>query len=195
MTLASRERISVDLQGLKAALLGRARDLGVSPSVVVRESLAGVLGTSRALVAERLERGHANDRVRLSLRMRREEALAVFQGARSARTSPGDYVANLAAGVPALAAGTGRHEHLAALIASNAELSTLSRNIHHLTALLRQGAVRPAQEYRAMLDTLADDVRRHLLLASSVLADLRPRHGAPLRTNRPAAESPETRNV
>jgi hypothetical protein len=30
--------------------------------------------------------------------------------------------------------------HLSALIASSAEISTLSRNIHHLTALLRQGA-------------------------------------------------------
>jgi hypothetical protein len=43
--------------------------------------------------------------------------------------------------------------------------------------LLRQGSVRAAQEYRDMLDTVADDVREHLTLASSVLADLRPRHG------------------
>ena len=61
-----------------------------------------------------------------------------------------------------------------ALTASSAELSTLTRNIHHLSALLRQGEVRAAQEYRRMLDTLGDDVRAHLHLAGSVLADLRP---------------------
>ena len=75
-----------------------------------------------------------------------------------------------------LTSGTTRCEHLAALIASSAEISTLSRNLHHLTSLLRQGSVRAAQEYREMLDTVADDVREHLTLASAVLAELRPRH-------------------
>jgi hypothetical protein len=41
--------------------------------------------------------------------------------------------------------------------------------------LLRLGEVRAAQEYREMLDTLTDDVRRHLVLAPKVLAELRPR--------------------
>ena len=101
--------------------------------------------------------------------------LATLAAARHAGLSPGAFVAGLVAGVPALAAGASRTDHLAALIASSAELSTLSRNIHHLTSLLRQGNVRPALEYREMLDTLAGDVRGHLTLAAGVLADLRPR--------------------
>jgi hypothetical protein len=78
------------------------------------------------------------------------------------------------ANVPVLTSGPNRAEHIATLVASSAELSTLSRNIHHLTALLSVGNVRPALEYREMLDTLAGDVRRHLMLAASALADLRP---------------------
>jgi len=74
-----------------------------------------------------------------------------------------------------LSAGAGRNEHLAALVASSAELSTLSRNIQHLTSLLRLGEVCAAREYREMLDTLTEDVLRHLVLASKVLAQLRPR--------------------
>jgi hypothetical protein len=74
-----------------------------------------------------------------------------------------------------LSAGVSCADHLATLIASSAELSTLSRNIHHLTSLLREGKVRPALEYREMLDTLAGDVRGHLTLAAGVLAGLRPR--------------------
>ena len=58
---------------------------------------------------------------------------------------------------------------------ANAELSTLSRNIHHLTNLLRQGDVVPALAYRDMLNTLDGDIRRHLALAAGVLAELRPR--------------------
>jgi hypothetical protein len=44
-----------------------------------------------------------------------------------------------------------------------------------LTALLRQGQVQPALRYRALLDTLAGDVRAHLVLAARTLANLQPR--------------------
>ncbi|MEO6744476.1 MAG: hypothetical protein ABIN08_08360, partial [Caldimonas sp.] len=71
-----------------------------------------------------------------------------------------------------------RVDVMAALVASSAELSTLNRNLHHLTLLLRQGSVQAAREYRATLETLADEVRAHLRLASSALADLRPRRAA-----------------
>ena len=79
--------------------------------------------------------------------------------AKAAMLPTGDCVAGPVAGVPVLSAGANRTDHLAALIATSAEISTLSRNIHHLTWLLRQGAFRPALEYRPMLDTLADDLR------------------------------------
>jgi len=100
--------------------------------------------------------------------------------ASAAGLSLGAYVAGLVAGVPVLARGAQRADHIAALVASCAEMATLSRNVHRLTGLLRQGSVRAAQEYREMLDTVAQDVRDHLALASAVLADLRPRRsGAP----------------
>ena len=107
--------------------------------------------------------------------MTREQAAATSQAARRAGLSPGDYVADLVAGVSALASGATRADHLAALMASTAELSTLSRHLHHLITLLRQGDCRPAQGYRPVLTALGTDVRAHMALASRVLADLRPR--------------------
>ena len=89
--------------------------------------------------------------------------------------NPGDYVGSLVANVPVLSTGGSRAEHIATLVTSSAELSTLSRNIHRLTALLRQAIVEPARPYREMLDTLADDIRSHLQLAARTLADLQPR--------------------
>ena len=178
MTPSSRDRISVDLQGLKAPLFERAQARGVSPSELVRDALIETLGQTEPLG---LDRGATRvslpteDRVRLSLRMSRDEASATLAAARRAGLAPGAFVAGLVAGVPSLLGGANRDAHIAALIASSAELSTLSRDIHHLTSLLRQGNVRAAQEYRERLDTLAGDVRNHLSLASRVLAGLRPR--------------------
>jgi hypothetical protein len=46
MAPSSRDRISVDLRGLKATLFQRAQALGVSPSGLVRTTLAEALGRS-----------------------------------------------------------------------------------------------------------------------------------------------------
>ena len=178
MTPSSRDRISVDLRGLKAPLFERARARGVSPSGLVRDALIDALGRTEPSSPDHVAAGaplQMEDRVRLSLRMSREEASATLAAARQAGLAPGAFVAGLVAGVTALVGSASRDEHIAALIASSAELSTLSRDIHHLTSLLRQGNVRAAQQYRERLDTLAGDVRSHLSLASGVLAGLRPR--------------------
>jgi len=178
MTPSSRDRISVDLRGLKASLFARARARGVSPSGLVREALIAAFGRTEPSSLDHVAAAAPlpmDDRVRLSLRMSREEAGVTLAAARQAGLAPGAFVASLVAGVTALLGGASRDVHVAALIASNAEISTLSRDIHHLTALLRQGNVRAAQEYRDRLETLAGDVSSHLLLASGVLAHLRPR--------------------
>jgi hypothetical protein len=114
--------------------------------------------------------------VKLSIRLTRAEAEHLAAGAHRAGLSRGAFLAGLLAEIPSLAGGSAsRLDCLAALNASCAELSTLSRNLHHLTTLLRQGEVRAAQVYRRMFDTLGDDVRAHLRLAAGTLSDLRPR--------------------
>lgn len=183
MAPSSRDRISVDLHGLKAALHARALAKGVSPSALVRAILAEALSLPAGGGIEQhpaqLGPCTGERRARLCLRMSREEAVNTLSAARLAGMNPGSFVAGLAAGVPAIQAGGGRADHVAALVASNAELSTFSRNIYHLMHLLRQGEVGPALVYRDMLDTLSGDVRRHLALASGVLAELHPRGQAP----------------
>ena len=178
MNTNSHDFVTVDMRGLKAALVARARAERVSVSVLVRYALARELGQDKAGADHQAASAGATSSaasVKLSIRMTPEEAKQLAAGARSAGLSRGAYLAGLIADVPVLSAGASRTDHLASLIASSAELSTLSRNIHHLTSLLREGSVRAAQEYREMLDTLAGDVRGHLKLAAGVLADLRPR--------------------
>ena len=162
MAPSSRDRISVDLRGLRAALLDQARDRGVTPSDLVRGALAeapGDIDSDQRVLGSATHRSAPNGRVRLSLRLATDQARAITLAAKAAVLPTGDSVAGPVAGVPVLSAGANRTDHLAAFIASSAEISTLSRDIHDLTWLLRQGAFRPALEYRPMLDTLADDLR------------------------------------
>lgn len=181
MNSTAHDFVTVDMRGLKAALVARARAERVSVSVLVRSAVARDLGLDLEREPQRadLPSGGASTAasVKLSIRMTAEEAQQLAAGARAAGLSRGAYLAGLIANVPVLSAGGGRAEHIAALIASTAELSTLSRNIHRLTALLRQANVEPARPYREMLDTLAGDVRRHIELAARALADLQPGSG------------------
>lgn len=182
--------VTVDMRGLKVALVSRAQAERLSVSAVVRRAvqreleLVDALGESEAVVPIPATAASA---VKLSIRLTSAEAEQLGAGARRAGLSRGAFLAGLLAGVPSLSGGAGsRLDGIAALTASSAELATLTRNIHHLSALLRQGEVRAAQEYRRMLDTLGDDVRAHLRLAGSVLADLRPARASDNAARAPA---------
>lgn len=185
MEPSSRDRISVDLNGLKATLVARAQAMAVSPSELVRQLLAKALVDSALHFDQATCRGWVRPpgaRKRICLRMGVDDAAALLAAARTTGMSPGEFVAGLVAGVPAIQAGRGRADHMAALTASNTELATLSRSIFHLSTLLRQAELAPAMAYRDMLDTLSGDVRRHLDLASGVLTELVPRgRSRPLR--------------
>ena len=168
MKTPSHDFVTVDMRGLKAALVMRAQAERASVSVVVRRAVERELGLIHAARRPDVDGAPAASTIKLSIRLTGAEAQQLVAGARRAGLSRGAFLAGLVAGVPSVVDGAaGRPDYLAALNASCAEISTLSRNLHHLTALLRQGQARAAQEYRRMLDTLGNDVRAHLGLASA----------------------------
>ena len=178
MNTVPHEFVTVDMRGLKAAVVARAREQRVSVSVVVRDAVAHALpSTCGAAPADDSRRPDAasepSGTVKLSIRLTAEEVRRLDAGAKAAGLARGAFVSGLIEGVRVLGSG-GRRDHLAALISSSSELSTLSRNIRHLADLLRRSESRAAQEYRAMLDTLASDVNRHLKLAGDVLIQMQP---------------------
>jgi hypothetical protein len=193
MNTPSHDFVTVDMRGLKAALVARAQARRVSVSVVVRAAVErdlGLVEVSAEAEGAMPAAAPTGPIVKLSIRLKSGEVEQLDAGARRAGLSRGAYLAGLLANVPSLTGeSASRVDCLAALTASSAELSTLSRNINHLTALLRQSEVGPAQQYRRMLDTLGDDVRAHLSLAAGVLADLRPARPSAKRgeSRRPAA--------
>jgi hypothetical protein len=178
MNSPAHDFVTVQMRGLKGALVARAQADRVSVSVVVRRAVERELGrvdVSRPSEAADRPAVAARRMVKLSIRLTRAEAEQLAAGAHRAGLSRGAFLAGPLANVPSLAgASASRPDCLAALAASCAELSTLSRNLYHLTTLLGRGDVRAAQEYRRMLATLGDDVRAHLRLAAGALAELRP---------------------
>jgi hypothetical protein len=78
----------------------------------------------------------------------------------------------LIGGAPPVIASVDRAAATAALSVSMTELALLSRDINHLTQLLRRGASEAARQYRERLDTLDADVRAHLDQAALTLAEL-----------------------
>lgn len=164
--------VTVDMRGLKAALVERAASERVSVSAVVRRAvgleLEGPPLQSTPLTA-------ASRSIKVSIRLTALEAQGLRARAHADGVSMGSLLTALAAGVAVPGTGGNRGDVLAALVESSAELSTLNRSVHHLTVLLRQGASEAARQYRETLEALAADIRRHLQLASSALAELRPR--------------------
>jgi hypothetical protein len=177
MAPSPRELITLDLCGLKGRLVERARADHVSTSAFVRKLIGDALGLldtgSPAPMAQ-----PPCTRVRVFLRLLRKDADALAASARARALPMGEFVAGLVAGIPAYSASSSPRSHVEALVASCAELSTLARDLRHLSELLSHGSVEAAMQYRARLDSVGDVVRDHISLASSVLADLRPRPAA-----------------
>jgi hypothetical protein len=188
MTKPCRDFVSVDMRGMKAALVARARDRGVAVSAFVRTAVARELGLGQASsppnqtdqpAREELAPRH----VKASIRLSRAEVLQLTELAREAGLSRNTYIGGLIGGATVLRT---RADHVAAVTTSCAELATLSRNLHHLASLLRLGSVRAALEYAGMLDSLQGEVRRHLQTSARALAYLR---GPSASASRPAGTS------
>ena len=174
--------VTVDMRGLKPALVERALSERVSVSVVIRRAVARELNAADPGLA-RLPCSMDSRSTKVSIRLSASEARALRTRALADEISMGALLTGLAMGIPEVAVGPARAELLRALVESSAELSTLNRNVHHLAVLLAQGSVQAAREYRVMLQALTGDVRSHLQLVSAALADLHPRRPAPMQQN------------
>ncbi|MDP3165094.1 MAG: hypothetical protein Q8N06_06525 [Hydrogenophaga sp.] len=184
--------VTVDMRGLKTALVAHAQSRRESVSVLVRRAVARELGQAASfpqLVADSESNSESiaasrKSQVKLSIRLTTAEAMQLAVGSRAAGLSRGAYLSGLIAGIPALTSGANRAELVSALTTSNAQLSSLSRSIHALTRLLTQSNVQKALVYRDMLDTLDGDIHRHLTQAAALMVDLRPRGPSAETTHR-----------
>ena len=175
MSSPSREFFTVDLRGLRTGLRTRAASLGLTESAAVRGILAAAIGDERndsSAPSAGAGGPMTAPQVKLSVRLPRTAASRLDHTARAAGLSRGVYLARLIDGAPPVVASSDRAAMFNALNASSAELALLSRDINHLTRLLRQGSFQAAREYTARHESLDRVVQAHLALAAPVLAEL-----------------------
>jgi hypothetical protein len=195
MRAAAREFFTVDLRGLRAALAARAASQGETESDVLRSALAVALGSDACSdtvePAAPRDALHMGGSIKLSVRLPRPAAQRLDHQARAAGLSRAAYLSRLIDGAPPVIASVDRAAATVALSASTTELALLSRDINHLTQLLRRGASEAARQYRERLDTLDADVRAHLDQAALTLAEL---HSSRVRAGRAPGDAPEPRS-
>ena len=196
MPSVTREFFTVDLRGLRNALAVRAAHDGTTESDVLRSAVAAALGQDASATSVSNSSPGAiyatRQTLKLSIRLSYPSAQRLDQNARAVGLSRGAYLMRLINGAPPVMASTDRAAGFAALSASANELALLSRDIHHLTKLLRQGDVKAARAYADRHEHLDADVRAHLDLAATALADLAPGAARRLRPSRTKASPPRS---
>lgn len=170
---ASRDRLSVDLRGLKAALQVRAAARGVPVSVLVRDVLAREAGEEGGDQgnASSLPVSSRRGRVRLCLRLAASDAHLLLRRAREAGLPLGEFVLAQLQARGHVPSATERAAHIAALTRSTAQLAGMRRDLAQLAAALKRSDSPVAQPIRTTLATLEQEVRAHLAHASVLLAD------------------------
>src|SRR5689334_8770590 len=92
----ARDRLTIDLRGMKSALLAQARLRGVPVSVLIRDALAQCSQVVERPTSDADAGVRRTRRVRVSMRLREDEARDLLRRARLAGRPLGAYVTGLA---------------------------------------------------------------------------------------------------
>ena len=109
--------------------------------------------------------------MKVTLRLRARDASALILNSAALCLSYGAFVARLIRGIPLPALAADRAADRAALLKSTDRLALVALDFNGLTRLLGAGTGQAELDRRSML-AIAADVRRHLDLASNVLAHM-----------------------
>jgi hypothetical protein len=172
----ARDRITVELRGLRERLHVAASARRMTTAALTRQALIAWLGTEPVLGDESACDGIQmwdNTVVKLTLRLSNSHALALTTRARAADVSQGAYVAALIDGHPPVPRPRDHADALAAALACTDQLSVMCTDINALMRLLRSANQAGLQPYVERMRSLDVDVRRHLIVASSLMSELR----------------------
>ncbi len=170
MAGASRDRVTIDLRGIGPAVRAAAGARQLTVAAFAREALVEAAGPSPEPA---LPEGDVFDRseiVKLTLRLSSLDAEVLVLKSAALGLSYGGLVSRLVRSTPLPALAAERAADRDALIASVDHLAELAADLNTLIRMLRTANSEGAERYRASAMSLATDVRRHLDLASRVIA-------------------------
>jgi hypothetical protein len=173
MAGAPRDRVIVDLRGIGGAVRSAAAQRRVTVAHLARQALLATVDASALTVAPRgSDRPTQNfPTAKLTLRLPQPHADALIVNAVGLGLSYGEYVASLVNGSSLPRPAAERAADRAALLKSSDQLAVLSADLNAFVRLLRYGSSTEVEKFRHRIETVDADVRRHLDLASSFLAD------------------------
>jgi hypothetical protein len=173
----SRDRVTIDLRGMRERLQAHAAVHKMTTAALVRKALVALLTDDPrdldTCQGNTITSGDGQV-VKVTLRLSAAHAFALARRARAADVSQGAYVAGLINGA-APAPRPPDHTHaVAALVGSTDQLAAMGADLNAFMRLLGRGSSSEVESYRAsIIITLADDVRSHLATVAPLIAELR----------------------
>jgi hypothetical protein len=177
----SRDRVTLELRGLRERLQALAAARQITTSALVRQTLIALLdeepgeGDIRGNVPTIPATSTSTDTpvIKVTLRLPASQARALARRARAADVSQGAYVAGLIDGAPPSPLPPDHAQAVAALLASTNQLAVISTDLNAFLRLLGRVSSSELERYRAGIMSLAENVRGHLALAAALVAELR----------------------
>jgi hypothetical protein len=175
-----RDRVTIDLRGLRAQLQKHALLSQMTPAALVRQAVLAHLAPRPAEESpgqNPLTMVREKQLVKVTLRLPSGHAALMNLQARRADVSKSSYVAALIEGAPP---PKDHAQAVAALQASTDQLAVIATDLSaflRIMHMVKPGATQELERYRAGVMTLNDDIRRHLAVAAQLVAELRPPRG------------------
>jgi len=170
----ARERVSLDLRGLGPRLKAYAAAQGRTPTAAVRLALVQALDAQSAGDSQ-----DANavplpaETIKVTLRVSADHAARLARRARAAEMSQGGYVSALLDGDCPPPLSSNLDAATQALRGSTDHLAVLSSDLNGFLRLVGNLPNAELQRYRASVVSVVEDVRKHLALASALIAEVR----------------------
>jgi hypothetical protein len=174
-----RDRVTVDLRGMRPQLQAQAAKRQMTAAALVRRAVTAMLDDAPADAGESewIDGVSGTQVVKVTLRLPVAHAVVLASRARVADVSQGAYVARLIDGTPAQPRAPDYTQAVAALMVSTDRLAALSADLNAFMRLLGRAPRSELEPYRASIWSLTSDVRMHLVSASALLASLRATRG------------------
>lgn len=170
-----RDRVTIDLRGLRDQLQARARVNQMTPAALVRQAVLAYLAPKSGDQTpdhKPLKYVREEQVVKVTLRLPAGHAALMNYKARIADVSKSIYVAALIEGAPPPRNHT---QTVSALQASTNRLAIVSTDLSAYLRMLhtvKPGASQELERFRVGIQTLNQDIRRHLDTAAELVAEL-----------------------
>ena len=171
MVAPSRDRVTIDLRGTGEVVRQAAAERGMTVAALAKQALVQEIGLQPfpGTAPASAERAPFEPVVKITLRLRHNDAEALILAAGGLGLSYGDYVTKLVHGTPLPAPSAERRANRAALLASTDQIAALTTDLRDFIRLLAKLDLRGMEPYRERVRSLDADIRRHIDLASKLI--------------------------